>query len=304
VKPRALRPGDTVRVVTPASPLTLDSIEVGVQLLKDQGYKVEIARHAFKAHGYLAGDAKTRAEDLQDAFNDPAVQAVFCSRGGYGCSHLVPLLDFDAMAASRKLLVGFSDVTVLHTALNRRGLPTLYGPMPITLGSEKEPWVYDSLFEALKGTPTIPEEAPKGKTVVGGVAEGVVTGGTLCLLTDAIGTVEPLDAKGKIVLIEDVDEDSYRIDAMLTHLVQAGALEGAAGIVVGEMTRTDERPVSSMGALPWREVVTGILAPLGLPLVIDFPFGHCKNMLSMPLGIRARFDADRGTVTYLEALCD
>jgi muramoyltetrapeptide carboxypeptidase len=299
-----LKAGDTIRVVTPASPLTPDRMAAGVAQLEAAGFKVEMAEHALDSTDYVAGDAKTRAADLYGAFMDPSVHAVFCSRGGYGCSHLVPLLDFDAIAEQRKLFLGFSDITVLHLALNRRGLPTVYGPMPITLGPEKEPWVFESLLAAVKGTPVVPAGAPTAQTVVGGTAEGVVTGGTLCLIADAIATAEPLDARGKIVLIEDVDEDSYRIDAMLTHLVQAGALAGAAGIVVGEMTRTDERPAGSMGSRPWREIVADILGPLGLPLVVDYPFGHCKNMLSLPLGISARLDADQGTLTYIESLCE
>jgi len=303
-KPRALKPGDTIRIVTPGSPIAAGWMAAGIAQLEAAGFIVEMAEHAFDSAGYVAADPATRAADLQGAFMDPNVDAVFCSRGGYGCSHLVPVLDFDAIAAQRKIFLGFSDITVLHLALNRRGLPTLYGPMPATLGPEREPWVLESLLGALHGTASAPMEAPAATTVVGGSAEGVVTGGTLCLLADAIGTAEPLDAEGKIVLIEDVDEDSYRVDAMLTHLVQAGSLRGAVGIVVGEMTRTDERPPGSTGSRPWRDVVADILAPLGLPMVLDFPFGHCKNMLSMPLGIRAHLDAERGTVTYLESLCE
>lgn len=302
-RPRALQPGGTVRIVSPASPLKPDDVAGGVKLLEERGYRVEIAKHAFDACGYQAGSAQDRAKDLTDAFLDPGVGAVYCSRGGYSCSHLMPLLDFDSLAGSGKLFLGYSDVTLLHLALNRRGLPTVYAPMAITFGSPKEPWVYDSFFAALEGGEPVPAAAPPGKSLVGGTAEGLVTGGTLCLLTDGIGTPNQLDAGGKIVLIEDVDEDSYRIDAMLTHLVQAGTLDGAAGIVVGEMTRTDERKDSNMGFTPWREVVADILRPLGLPLITDFPFGHCKAMLSLPLGIAARLDADRGTLTYMEPLC-
>jgi len=139
--------------------------------------------------------------------------------------------------------------------------------------------------------------------MVGGQVDGVVVGGCLCLLTDSIGTPNTLDATDKILLIEDVDEAPHRVDAMLTHLLNAGIAQTAAGFLIGEMTRSDERVDQGIGGQPWKEIIRDRLAPLGKPLVTDFPLGHAKNMLTLPLGIRARLDADRGTLEYLERLC-
>ena len=125
----------------------------------------------------------------------------------------------------------------------------------------------------------------------------------MCLLTDSIGTPWGLQTEGKLLVIEDVDESPHRVDAMLTHLVNSGLAEQAAGFVIGEMTRTDERADKDIGARPWREIVQDRLAPLGKPTIIDFPFGHAKNMLSLPLGVRARLDADAGRLHYVESLC-
>lgn len=158
-------------------------------------------------------------------------------------------------------------------------------------------------MSSLAGGNPIPDAAPRGKCVVGGIAEGRVAGGCLILLCDSIGTSEPFDATGKIVLIEDVDENPHRVDAMLTHLLNEGSIKRAAGIIVGEMTRTDERREASIGGWPWREIVADRLGNLGLPLIIDFPFGHCAQMLSLPLGIRGRLNADAGTLSYLESHC-
>jgi muramoyltetrapeptide carboxypeptidase len=124
------------------------------------------------------------------------------------------------------------------------------------------------------------------------------------LLCDSLCTPDALETDGRIVLIEDVDEQPHRIDAMLTHLILANKLQKAAGVVIGEMTRTDRRYDSSIGRRPWREIVRERVAPLGVPAIIDFPFGHARNMLSLPLGIRARLDASAGTLTYLEHLCE
>jgi len=125
----------------------------------------------------------------------------------------------------------------------------------------------------------------------------------MCLLCDSIGTPDSLSGEGRIILIEDVDENPHRIDAMLTHLLNAGILQKAAGVVFGEMTRSDEKVDEGIGGKPWREIVRDRVHHLGIPTVLDFPFGHAKNMLTLPLGVRARLDADAGTLTYTESIC-
>ncbi len=301
--PQALKPGAIIRIVSPASPLAKDKVQPARELLETQGYRVQLGKHAFAKDHYLAGTDQQRAQDIQDAFDDPSVDAVYCSRGGYGCARLMPFLDLDRMATCRKLFIGFSDITTIHLALNRRGLPSLHAPMPLTLTVEREPWVAESFLSALRGENPIPAQAPHGQTLVPGKAEGVVTGGCLCLLTDSIGTPDPLDPSGKILVIEDVDENPHRIDAMLTHLRTSGLIQKAAGIVVGEMTRSDDKLDEGIGGRPWRDIVQDRLGDLGVPTIVGFPFGHCPNMLSLPLGIRARLDADAGTLTYTESLC-
>ena len=258
---------------------------------------------ASRRDGYLAGSDADRASDLATAFEDPTVDCVLCSRGGYGCARLLPLLDLDAIASSGKMFCGFSDVTTLHLALNRRGLVTFHTPMPLTFSVEREPWVYDSFKRLLKGDASVPAEAPRGETLVSGTVEGVVTGGCMCLLTDSLATPDAFDPRGKIVLLEDVDEDARRIDAMLTHLVNAGLLQKAAGIVVGEMTNSEAKTEDAANVWPWRKIVEDRIAPLGVPSVVGYPFGHMKSMLSVPLGVSARLDAGAGTLTVTEPPC-
>src|SRR5580698_9894772 len=126
MKPRPLKPGDTIQFVTPASPLTADKLEFAANLFHEAGFKTKVSPHALEADGYLAGTDRQRAEDLQSAFDDPETSAVFCNRGGYGCARLLPLLDLDRIANSGKMFLGFSDITTLHLALNRRGMPTVH----------------------------------------------------------------------------------------------------------------------------------------------------------------------------------
>lgn len=303
LKPAPLLPGDLIEVVSPASPIDPEKVQRATALLEAEGYRVRIAPHAFDRDFYLAGSDADRAEDLGAAFRDPEVKAIICSRGGYGCARLLPHVDLDQMAASGKIFAGFSDITTLHLALNRRGLVTFHAPMMITLSVDRPDWVVKSFLASLKGNGPIPDEAPTGETVVGGTAEGPVTGGCLCLLTDSMATPDPLEMDGRIVLIEDVDENPHRVDAMLTHLLNTGRAHRAAGFVIGEMTRTDEKADPTIGAKPWRDIVTDRLAPLGRPMIVNFPFGHAPAMLTLPLGIRARLDADRGSLTYLEQAC-
>lgn len=303
LKPRALKEGSHIRVVSPASGISREKCEKGVQVLEGQGYRVSFGENAFETHYYLAGKDEQRAADLQAAFDDPDVDCVFCSRGGYGCARLLAHLDLDRMAKSGKMFCGFSDVTTLHIALNRRGLVTMHTPMLITLSVDREPWVMESFVSCLRGDDPMPEGATKAETLNSGVAEGVLTGGCMCLMTDSLATPDPLECEGKIVVIEDVEENPHRVDAMLTHLLNCGELQRAAGIVIGEMSGTNERSDPSIGSWPWKEIVADRLGGLDVPTMINFPFGHMKTMLSVPLGIRARMDAGTGTLTYLESAC-
>ncbi|MFM9872610.1 MAG: LD-carboxypeptidase [Fimbriimonadaceae bacterium] len=301
VKPRALKPGSHIRITTPASPLTMEKIADGIKFLEHEGYKVSLSEHVFDKKYYLAGDDETRAADFMEAVRDPSVDCIMFSRGGYGCARLMPYLNLEEIVETGKQICGFSDVTTLHLALNKRGLVTLHTPMLITLSVERVDWVYQSLRNILKGDNPFVPEATRAETLVGGTAEGVITGGCMCLMTDSFGTDYELDCKGKIVVIEDVDEQPHRVDAMLTNLLNNGQLQSAAGIVIGEMTGTDEMADEKIGSWPWREIIADRVKPLGIPSVINFPFGHMKTMLSIPMGVAARFDADAGRLELLES---
>lgn len=300
-KPAGLKPGDRIEIVSPASSIGMEKLARGLALLQEWGYRATLSDHALDHTDYLAGNDEDRARDLQGAFDDPDVAAVFCSRGGYGCARLIPHLDLDRIAASNKPFLGFSDITTLHLVLNRRGLMTYHAPMLLTLSRERDPWVEASLRAALAGEDPFHPDAPAGKTIVGGSARGQLTGGCLCLVTDSIGTPDAIQTEGRIVLIEDVDENPHRIDAMLTQMLNTGLAQAAAGFVIGEMTGTDDREDASIGKRPWREIVRERLAPLGKPMIIEYPFGHNTAMLSLPMGAMVELDADAGKLSLVEA---
>lgn len=292
-----------MRIVSPASPTSPESIDNGVALLESEGYEVSLGDHVFARDGYLAGPDEGRAADIRQAFEDPSIDAVVCSRGGYGCARLMPLLDLDQMAKSGKMFVGFSDITTIHLALNRRGLVTFHAPMLLSFSVDREPWVQNSFKAILRGEDPLVREAPRAETIRPGVAEGVLTGGCLCLLTDSFATVDSLDCRGRILLIEDVDEYPHRVDAMMTHLLNSGKIQTAKGIVIGEMTGTDDKADPKIGAWPWRRIVEDRLAGLNVPIVVNFPVGHMKNMLSLPLGVNVRLDAGSGRLELMETQC-
>lgn len=303
IRPRALKPGDTLGIVSPSSPIKPDLLEKGLALLHSREFKTKVFPHALDHTHMLAGLDKDRAADLMEAFQDPEVDAVYCSRGGYGCARLLPYLDFDLMAASRKMLIGFSDITTLHLALQKRDTVSIHAPMALTLAYDREPWVIESFFRVIQGDGVVPEGATEGEAIVPGVAEGTLIGGCMCLLCDSIGAPNELDTKDRILIIEDVDESPHRVDAMLTHLLNCGKLQEAAGIVIGEMTRTDDKCDESIGDQPWREIVRERLLKVGVPSMLNYPFGHMSTMLTIPLGVRARMDASLGTVELLEPIC-
>jgi muramoyltetrapeptide carboxypeptidase len=299
--PKRLQPGDLIAVCSPTSPIEPESLQRALALLQSRGYRIRLMPHVYDRAHHLAGSDEHRAADLMEAWFDPDVAAIYCSRGGYGCARLLPLLDLDRMAAEPKMLIGFSDITTLHLALNRRGLATVHGPMGITLSVDRPDWVVESLFTTIESERwVLPSAAPRATTVVPGVAEGVLLGGCLILVCDTLGTPEAPDWQGALLLLEDVDEPPHRVDAMLTHLRNAGVLNEVTGVVVGEMTRTDERIDKGIGGLPWRDIVRERLGDLAKPVVMDFPFGHAPAMATLPLGVRARLDAVAGTLSTLE----
>lgn len=308
-KPPALKPGDTIALVAPASPAKIEELQPGIQLFENRGYNVQLGDCCILRDDGKRAPDEQRAKELASAWFDPQIKAVICARGGYGCSRLFPYLDLQKIAQHPKLFVGFSDITVLHIALNKLNLATLHAPMPYSFQKQRPDWVIKMFFQALEGTsPIKTPEHKQTQTIVSGKAEGVVIGGCLSLICDNIGTNFGLDSliretsddeKQYILLLEDVDVPTHRVDAMLTHLVNTGIMQHITGIIVGEMTNTHEKYGDFLG-MNWKDIVIERLSPLKVPMVLGFPFGHCFEMSSLPMGINAKLDADKGILEYTE----
>ncbi len=310
VKPPRLAPGDVVGVVAPASPVyNRSDVRRGIRTLESWGYRVRVGQHAFSRHGYLAGEDAARAADLNAMFRDPEVRAVFVTRGGYGSGRLLPHLDYDALRADPKLLVGFSDITSLHLAIHRQtGLVTFYGP-GVAGYNERDLTEYkrEYLLRAIAGDAPVGEvrQAPDGpwlETVVPGQAHGRLTGGCLSLIVQTLGTPYEVETDGRLLFIEDVGEEPYRMDAMLTHLLLAGKLQRAAGIIIGECVDCVPRPhhPAFFSNLSLEDVVDELIRPLGIPTLMGLTIGHGKHIATLPIGVMASLDAGAGRLVIEE----
>jgi muramoyltetrapeptide carboxypeptidase len=304
IKPPALCPGDTIGVVSPSSYKALEALQPGIEKIQRRGYKLVFGEHAFDRRGYLAGEDRDRAADLNAMFAREDVKAVLCTRGGYGASRILDYLDWDTIRAHPKPLIGYSDITTLHIAFLRyTDMVVYHAPMIITLSRDVSEHAIQNLFDVLeKPEPLGTYDTREGnvQTLVPGIAEGELSGGCLCLVTATCGTPEQIDAKGKILCIEDVDEAPYAVDRMLTQLKRCGVLDEAAGFVIGEITDWQKHVSDPAESLTIEQVWQDIIVPLGKPAIIGFPFGHVANPLTLPLGVRARLDATAGTLTLLE----
>jgi muramoyltetrapeptide carboxypeptidase len=293
--PAPLEPGSKVVVVSPASAPAGESVRqtvLGVEVLR--GWGLDVRYEPREPAGFLACEDSARRAWVQEAFDDPAGAAVVCSRGGYGTQRIVDELDVAALVRRRAAFVGFSDITPLHTVLNREGLVTWYGPPLSKLPAS--PRTAASLKDALlgEGEGDIVLRSDAAPLVSGAPVRAPVLGGTLALIASSVGTRSALSAAGAIVLFEDVREPPRKIDRALTQLIRSGALRGARAFVIGQLTDCVGRP----GEPPPEEVFRERLAGFGVPVVGGFPVGHGEDPQTVPLGAIGVLDPDAGALRF------
>jgi muramoyltetrapeptide carboxypeptidase len=294
-KPRALRPGDTIGIATPASPVDEDVLEAGEALVRGLGFEPKRGSSVTARQGYLAGDDDCRAGELTSLVEDPDVRAILCARGGYGCQRIVGRLDPALFRKAAKPLIGYSDITTLLLWQRRAtGLVGVHGPM-LEAGESVPTDDHRELARALTGVGE--PLRMTGETLVGGWQEGRLTGGSLSLVVASLGTPWEIDTRGGILLLEEVGEAPYRIDRMLQQLHAAGKLTAAAGIGVGQLIGCDAKDALGPTA---EDVIEDLLGPLGVPTVVGLPFGHGYPNRPWPHGGRAAVDAERGEIELLE----
>jgi muramoyltetrapeptide carboxypeptidase len=310
-KPPALPANATIAVVAPSSPpQTRSEIEQATKYFEDLGHNLVFGPNHRKVHGYLAGTDEERAADLQWALSEPGIDMVHCLCGGYGAARLYPLVDWDALGDPR-IVCGFSDITALHLALAKHGpWTTFYGPNFVRftrrkdeLTDETKEWFHRAFTPAPLGRIFEDPEDPYVLTVGGGAAEAPIVGGCLTLLSHSIGTPFELETDGCIFMVEDLNTEPYMFDAFLHHLIRAGKLDNAAGFVLGTNVNLQGLTIpDGIGSdLSIEEILDELIAPLGIPAIANVPVGHGKHMAVVPLGARARLDADAKTLEIVEA---
>jgi len=308
ILPGRLKEGDTIALVTPGSPVTEEQLTECISSLEALGFKTVYADTVLSEYGYFAGPDHERAGELMEMFSRKDVDAIVCVRGGYGSIRILDMLDYGLIRENPKLFMGYSDITALNTAIFlETGLVTFHGPLGIsalnrfTLKSMRkvvmEPQAsYKYPYKREKDTRGNPEY--ERYTIFGGQTEGKLIGGNISVLDSMIGTRFEADFEDKIVYLEEVGEDTYRVDKMIFHLLSATNLKKAAGIILGAF---DECNKGEGYTLTLRVALDDLLKPLGIPVSYGLSFGHIDRIITIPNGINAAMNADRNSFELLEA---
>jgi muramoyltetrapeptide carboxypeptidase len=308
IKPSRLKTGDTVGVIAPSSGLSTEAFDKALQNLADLGFKTKVGKSARNINGFLAGTDKERLEDIHWAFADKEIKAVWCVRGGYGAARLLPDVNFHLIKKNPKIFIGYSDITALHTAIYQNcGLVTFHGPVASsnyldyskthivnTLMNPSAPYK----IELSEYNKTNESNLYKTETITKGKVKGKLIGGNLSLLSALAGTPYALkNLKGKILFIEDVGEQPYRIDRMLTQLLQSTDFSSLSAIALGIFEDCNPKTPNTQSLL---DVLKDRLGSLGIPIIYGLSFGHIRDQFTLPIGIEAELDTENATMTFWE----
>jgi muramoyltetrapeptide carboxypeptidase len=310
-RPKKLQKGDTIGVISPASPSEKNSeVQRAVETMEEWGYRVALGKNVNKTKGFVAASEEERASDFNEMFRRDDVDAVFVTQGGYGSAQIISLLDFDMVRNNPKIFTGFSDITSLHVALGKFGdLVTFHGPGLSRFNPEDlTEYTKEQFFKAVAATEPLgvipPNDSKKWVQAWGsGHAEGSLVGGNLTLLCATLGTPYEANVDGSVLLIEDVDTEPWVFDHMLSHLKNAGFLQKAKAVVVGEChnCRPFKHNPGFYCDISLEDVLEYYLKPLGVPILFGLPLGHTKDMATLPLGVQVRVDADSKIFEVLES---
>lgn len=313
IKPTPLFPGDTILFVAPSGSLDSTRMSLVKQRLEDRGYITIQATDLLREYGYLGGTDERRTEEFMNAWKEPSVKAIFPGTGGYGVTRILDDLDYNIIKQYPKILIGFSDITALHLAINKMtGLVTFHTPNPMYgLGGEDNlsPVSEYYFWQAIEGNNPngyIIDLEPFGLkdsviTLNGGIGKGELTGGNLSLIATLMGTPYEIETDGKILFMEDVGEAPYRIDRYLSQIKLAGKFERVNGIILGKFTRREDEPPDDENSFSMMEVFEQYFSDLNIPVLANFPIGHYQNNITFPIGVQAELDADNKLVKILES---
>jgi muramoyltetrapeptide carboxypeptidase len=307
IKPPALKPGDCIGIVTPASPPNaIEKIYKGAEYLERLGYRVELGKNVQKVYGYLAGTDQERADDINSMFADPKIKAIIAVRGGYGTPRILPLLNYGMIKKHPKILVGYSDLTALQLAIYRKtGLVTFSGPMAgVEMFKGIDPFTEEYFWKCVTSKKKLGQVTnPDGRqlqAMVAGKRSGRLLGGNLSLIVALAGSTYLPSFKNSLLFIEEIEEESYRFDRMMNQLRITNILKDTAGVIMGELTDVKASD-SSKPHLTAEQVMDDYLSGLKKPVVTGLVYGHVPRKLTIPLGIKATLDATHAALRFDEA---
>lgn len=311
VKPPRLKSGDTIALVTPGSYITEQEKEESINNLRSLGFNVTYSDKLMQKNGFFSATDEERAADLNEMFERKDVQGIMCARGGYGCARILPYLDFELIEDNPKVLIGFSDVTALQYAiLKNSNLITFHGPVSISTFSSFSINNFRNVLLnptdelEFENSKTGNNYNPYGITVISdGNAEGELVGGNLSIVTSLIGTEYDINFSGKIVFLEEFLEEPYRVDRMLTQMMQAGKFENAAGIALGvfKMCEPNKTNPAFSDSFTLMEVLIDRLRNLEVPVIYGLSFGHVSDKFTLPFGGKAELNTETMQLKLIES---
>jgi muramoyltetrapeptide carboxypeptidase len=310
IKPKRLKDGDRIALVAPGSYISESELQDSVKNLSDLGFQVTFTERLTLQNGYFSGTDSQRAEDLMEMFEREDVDAIMCVRGGYGCSRILALLDYNVIKKNPKILIGYSDVTaLLYGIFKKTGLISFHGPVATSTFNEFSVKNFKSVLMNPESTkkffnanPTSDENIYGVQSLVKGKAKGRLVGGNLSIMVSLIGTKYDVDYSNKIIFIEEIGEEPYRIDRMLTQLIQAEKFKKAAGIMMGIFSKCEpkEKDASFSKSFSLMEVLKDRFSDFKIPIIYGMSFGHVKDKFTIPFGGLAELDTSEQSFTLLE----
>ena len=309
IKPSRLKPGDTIGLIAPGSYIDGRELKDSIKNLNELGFDVVYTNNILSKNGFFSGTDKQRASDVEQMFYRKDVSGIMCVRGGYGCTRILPLLNYNVIKVNPKVIIGYSDVTsLLYGIYKNTGLICFHGPVATsTFNDFTLDYFRKTLIDPVENlvlknpVPESEDKEYKPKTIKDGIVRGELVGGNLSTVLSLIGTPYDCDTRNKIIFLEEMEEDPYRIDRMLTQMRMAGKFKDAAGVALGVFRDCEPSEKSSFdSSFTLIEVLKNRLGDLNIPVVYGMSFGHIKNKFTIPEGIKAELDASKQTITLLE----
>ncbi len=311
VLPTELQPGSKIGIACPSSSATSKELEGFVQVCQAHGLTPVLGRNINKRSGYLSASDQDRADEMMEFVEDASVHAIVCARGGYGVMRILPMLDYTAIRQAGKVIMGFSDITALLIAANQlSGIVTFHGPVAsstfdeFTINGFTKVVMPSIVQMATQSADVVPApfifQDDRITTFSGGLGRGRLTGGNLSMVVSTLGTKYEIDTTNAILFLEEINEEPFRIDRMLTQLWLAGKLQTCKGIVMGNFRNCEAKGLSITGpSYTLQQVIEQRTGDLGIPVVYGLPFGHVRSKLTIPIGIEAEVDATKKSLRFL-----